>query len=214
MTHNYQVDPALQFGPRWKNQRPPGLPDDIRPAGITGSGIPYIASAIPRDLMEGNAFRDALLSLAQNESSLRMGLPASLFSPGRVHAWGVFQWNDGAMRRLLFTPRPRIIHAWTIDAHRVTAEEEVGWPIAYYAAIWRDLVRRGADARQATIGIRLWHKGPSYLSQFIRNRMDDRVVTAIINSPRTGRTQRDVDPAEQWSKHRNQLAIVGRYAGT
>lgn len=214
MTHRYQVDPARQFGPRWKNQRPPGLPSDVRPAGIAGSGIPYISSAVPPDLTEGNAFRDALLSLAQNESALRMGLPASLFSPGRVHAWGVFQWNDGAMRRLPFTPRPRVVHAWTIDAHRVTSEEEVGWPVAYYAAIWRDLQRRGADARQATIGIRLWHKGPSYLAQFVRNRMDDRIVTAVINSPRTGRTQRDVPPAEQWSKHQNQLAIVRRYAGT
>lgn len=214
MTYTYRVDPARQFGPRWKNQRPPGLPGDIRPAGIAGSGVPYIEAAVPSDLQEGGHFKDALLSLAQNESSLRMGLPASLFAPGRVHAWGVFQWNDGAMRRLPFNRAVRVVHAWTIDDHRVTPDEEVRWPLAYYAALWRMLKTRGADDRQATIGIRLWHKGPSFMNQYIRNRMDDTPVGAVINSPRTGVTRVEVSPAEQWSKHRNQLQIVRRYAGT
>lgn len=125
----YRVDPAEPFGPRWKTQRPPGLPLDAREASAEGEGERWVRQIADQQGL-GPAFTGAILSLAHNESggTFIIGLPANNFdtrpSSERprvergsrydqyprdtggdgiqdvITAWGLFQFNKGAWQRL------------------------------------------------------------------------------------------------------------------
>jgi len=125
----YRVDPSEPFGPRWKTQRPPGLPLDAREASAEGEGERWVRQIADQQGL-GPAFTGAILSLAHNESggTFIIGLPANNFdtrpSSERprvergsrydqyprdtggdgiqdvITAWGLFQFNKGAWQRL------------------------------------------------------------------------------------------------------------------
>lgn len=123
----YRVHPTEPYGPRWKEERPHGLPEGVRKCSERGAAKPYIEK-IARGHNLSPAFVGVILSLAHNETggSFVFALPANNFDirppeerprieqgsrydqypsggdgvQDLISAWGIFQYNRGAWQRL------------------------------------------------------------------------------------------------------------------
>lgn len=167
----YDVPPDQPFGPKWKSQRPPGLPMHARLASGRGAALPYI-EGIAAPLFLGRIFIATLKHLAQTESGARFGLPANRFDarpqaerpPGKplITAWGAFQFNRDAWRSL-----PGI--APTAFPWDSTPHEELMRPIARYARLFFDVLVAGGVDLDAARAVRLWHRSPKAYRQYLAN---------------------------------------------
>lgn len=177
---DYEVDMSQRYGKVWGNQRPPGLPANARYAGVDEGAAPYIAS-VARSEGLGESFVRAMLALADKESSMTFGRPANNFNMAgtgdTISAWGVFQWNEDAWDRLgerrdyidaRFQREP-VAPSGALRRYpwEQTAYEEIAWPIAYYARIWRTIQAHGGDDLAAARGVFIWHSGPTRLRRYI-----------------------------------------------
>lgn len=170
---NYPVDRSKPYGARWKTRRPPGLPANVRKAGISGSALPYI-DAIARDMLMNSAFITTVKHLATTESGARFALPANIFNAlppeqrgGKplITAWGVFQFNRDAWRAL-----PGVssnAYPW-----HATVREELMKPLARYAQLFRQIKSTGGNDLSAARGLRLWHRSPAQFRIYSRRGRD------------------------------------------
>ena len=170
----YQVVPGREYGPKWKAQRPPGLPASARKASRVGAALPAV-EAVARRFGLGDIFVRAVTDLAKTESGGTYGLPNHVFvapataqAPGKYStAWGVFQFNGPAWRR---ETRRASDFPWDC-----TPQEELARPIARYAALFSEITNPPAGAGQrgsalaGARGIRLWHRSPAVAyKQYLR----------------------------------------------
>jgi len=121
----YTVTPGQEYGPRWRNRRPPGLPRDAALCGAEGSALPE-AARLAREAGLGEQFAGVVLNLAKREShGGRYGCPADTFdsrcsrnsrnrcaelctcvqgdgernpADNLITAWGPFNFNRDAWR--------------------------------------------------------------------------------------------------------------------
>ncbi|MHC4400523.1 MAG: hypothetical protein ACYTG0_12670 [Planctomycetota bacterium] len=183
----YPIDTDRPFGKVWGSRRPPGLPLFARHVSVEEAAYPFISERA-RALRLGENFERALLSLADNESSGTFARPANTFdarsgSSGYTSAYGVWQWNDDAWDRMgradfdYIAPqfRHRIAPIGRLRTHvwEQTADEELYWPIEFYAMIWRTVVSEGGDEVDAARGIRIYHSGPGRFRRY-RNDAESR----------------------------------------
>lgn len=167
------------YGPRWGSRRPPGLPKRVRKASRYGAAVAAIEAWAKDQNME-QAFAEAAVRLAKNESGARFGLPANNFdarctcgvqsardctmvdgcdpNSGVITAWGVFQYNRDAWR----SETGDLSFPW--DA---SAAQEVEIPLARYATLWHNAKRAGGNDLDAERAIRLWHMSPGNARAFI-----------------------------------------------
>lgn len=143
-----------------------GAPPGVRLMMAPYSAVPHI-DALCNILRAPAEFRAHLLTLGYNESRLTLGRPADRFDirPGvnvRVSAWGVFQWNDPALRRL-----DREIPSLPEHAYQLTVAQEVYTLGAFYYGIYRYAIQQGMPPALAGALMRLWHAGPGYADLFI-----------------------------------------------
>lgn len=73
---DYPPHPAGEFGPVWKNRRPPGLPTDARGCSGAGAALPRIEQSA---VAEGGTFVRLVSGLARTESGAMIGRPANNF---------------------------------------------------------------------------------------------------------------------------------------
>lgn len=160
---DYPEHPDGTWGPVWRQQRPPGLPDGVRPCSAEGAALPYIRRLAAPD---GPVFSKTVEHLAQTESGAMLGRPANTFDARPKHerpagkalitAWGCFQWNRDAVRQPVpGQPPTRAAFAW-----EWTADEELAHPIAMYRWLWRHALERRASEVDAARLVRLWHRSP------------------------------------------------------
>lgn len=165
----YAVDPSQPYGPKWKAQRPPGLPASARQAGRRDSALPYIEQ-IAGALFLGDVFVSTLKHLAQTESGARFGLPANIFDArpkeqrpagkSLITAWGAFQFNRDAWRALSGV-------AATAFPWDCTPYEELARPITRYAQLFFEVRQAGGADLDAARGIRLWHRSPAAYRKYV-----------------------------------------------
>lgn len=168
---NYTVAPAQPYGPKWKAQRPPGLPAAARHSSRADAALPYIEQ-MAQPLLLGDVFIKTLKGLTQTESGARFGLPANIFDArpkeqrpaGKpfITAWGAFQFNAGAWRALSGVSATAV--PW--DA---TPYEELSRPINRYAQLFSEVLQAGGNNLDAARGVRLWHRTPAGFRQYVRN---------------------------------------------
>ena len=192
----YPVNPALPFGGKWRQQRPPGLPTYVRRASQRGAAMSAVRAAA-RSHGLGAAFVSVLEVLADNESNATYALPARVFNnlpPSQrgsgerlITAWGVFQFNRDAwtraLQRLLPDPQWRQGRVSWIPRGQAgcenplgcifpwdcTAEEEVELPVARYAQLFQAVRQAGGTDFHAARGIRFWHRAPSLHQGYVED---------------------------------------------
>lgn len=167
---SYKVAPGQEYGPRWRGNRPPGLPATARKASAAGAAVPWIEELARAEGL-GDVFVRTVRRLAETESGARFGLPANTFNadpperrpPGKslITAWGAFQFNRDAWRSLPGVART----AFPWDS---TPREEIARPVARYARLYRDVLSAGGNAVDAARGIRLWHKTPAGFRAYVK----------------------------------------------
>lgn len=175
--------------------RPPGYPSGVRPTGARGSASSLVAFAAQRTGL-GPAFVACVQRLADNESQATVALPAHSFNftvearnAGRaITAWGVFQYNAAAWRRLTGGLQR---YPWL-----ATCEQEISLPIEReYAHVWRRAKGIGASDYYAERAVRLWHMAPAYVDGFLARAAADGFAVAWQAVPTyTTRSGRTVDP--------------------
>ena len=160
-----QYTSRSDWGPRWGSRRPPGLPRGARHPSATGAALPQVRAVAARQGL-GSAFVRAMEDLARNESGATFGLPAHP-PHAATSGWGVFQYNSSAWDSLAHTyygHRVRGLPPYPWDASPI---EEVSWPIARYAAVWRAAREGGASDKDATWAVRMWHRAPALARRVI-----------------------------------------------
>ena len=190
MSIEYTVAPEGRYGPRWRDRRPPGLPEDVRPTSAEDAALPLIRR-IARAEGLGASFEYTVSHLAQTESGARFGLPARNFDArctgddGRsaadryearqlctlvdgmrpsgeelITAWGCFQFNRDAWRGT-GGPTP-----WMWG---VAEKQEIEHPVGVYARRWRAVTTHGGDTIAAARGLRLWQRSPSAFRSYVED---------------------------------------------
>lgn len=172
----YAPNPDGRYGSRFGDARPPGLPEWARYCEAR-----HGAQRPARDAAEayglGPMFVSALSVLLDNESGGQRGRPANIFDARTfrqrpqgqpyITAWGALQWNAGAWvslaEPLRGTSYPAVAPPWVAYAWpwQCTEEQELEWPIARYAQIWRAMQDAGAGDPDAARGVFLWHSRPA-----------------------------------------------------
>lgn len=79
---DYPPHRSGEFGPVWKDQRPPGLPDSIRGCSAGGAAVPFIRDFGGRQQL-GPDFVAMVLELADGESGQMFGRPANNYDNRR-----------------------------------------------------------------------------------------------------------------------------------
>lgn len=165
----YPVVSGKEYGPKWKSQRPPGLPADARLTSSTNAALPYIEQ-LARSHRQGAVFVKTVKHLAQTESGAMFGRPANIFNAlptaqrrgkSLITAWGAFQFNRGAWRSL-----PGV--APTAFPWDSTPYEEIARPIQKYAELFAQVRAAGGTEIDAARGIRLWHITPVGYSRYLK----------------------------------------------
>ncbi|HIK33001.1 MAG TPA: DUF882 domain-containing protein [Oscillatoriales cyanobacterium M59_W2019_021] len=155
---------AYPYGPKWRSQRPPGLPATARTASQSGAALPDI-ERVARQHNLGETFVKTVKHLATTESGAMYARPANIFNvlpPSQrggkpyISAWGVFQFNRDAWRSL-----PGVAN--TAFPWESTPSEEITRPIRRYAELFAEVRRAGGTPIDAARGIRLWHMQPNGL---------------------------------------------------
>jgi len=174
---DYVVTPAEQYGPKWKNKRPPGLPGRARATAskLSSSAILEWALDDNPSVHWPDAYRRVIRGLAQTESSTRMGRPANRYEGSNIRAYGLFSWNSLAVRE----PRVRVPGGvvalpWRVVQDPVdwSVREEVANPLMTYKAIWDGIAAAGGSALAAARGVRLWHRRPVNYKRFLERASD------------------------------------------
>lgn len=176
----YDVDPAQPFGPRWRAQRPPGLPESARLASRVGAALPYIEQ-LAREEMLGDVFVAVVRHLAETESGGIIARPADAFDArppaqrpaGRsiITAWGAFQFNRDAWRSL-----PGV--AATAFPWDSTPYDEIARPILKYAGLFSEVIGAGGSDVDAARGVRLWHRTTAGYRQYLHTGQRQGFATA------------------------------------
>lgn len=159
------------------------LQDYRPPSRLFGAAelVTQIAQAYDPELL------GAFIRLAWNESGLRLGYPAHTFNivpntPNPITAWGTFQFNRGAVRRLRLGPNywPWGVHAIQegrpvyddllpyTPGRMYSPQDEVTYPIWYYTQVARVVRSYTADPGVIEMVLRLHHMGPNYARRYLR----------------------------------------------
>ena len=189
----YDVDPRQPFGPRWRAQRPPGLPTYARLASRPGEAVPYI-ELLAEQKQLGSVFVTTLAHLATTESGGRFALPANSFDarpesmrpPGKplITAWGAFQFNRDAWRSM-----PGVSStAYPWDS---TPYDELSRPISRYVKLFSDVTKAGGSGVDAARGIRLWHRTPVGYQTYLHRGRDSNFASAWQQVDPSHRTRVD-----------------------
>jgi hypothetical protein len=165
---SYSIVPGQEYGPKWRSQRPPGLPATARKASGSGAALSHVEQ-FARQQNLGEMFVKTIKHLATTESGAMFARPADnrvrpfnilpesqRGGKAYISAWGVFQFNRGAWRAL-----PGV--AKTAFPWDSTPDEEIARPIRKYAALFAEIRRSGGTQIDAARGIRLWHMQPNGL---------------------------------------------------
>ncbi len=186
----YAVNSAKPYGPRWGNQRPPGLPNWARRTSVARAALPEVQRvAETRGL--GGGFVRVVQDLALGESGASYALPAHTFdsrpAPDRpsgtrlITAWGVFQFNRDAWTQQIPLDERRSRRSWIGTSIRgcedpsgcvfpwdANPDEEIERPIRTYATLFREIQNAGGSELDAARGVRLWHALPRAYNQYKR----------------------------------------------
>jgi LAS superfamily LD-carboxypeptidase LdcB len=191
----YDTDPAQPFGPKWKGERPPGLPANARLTSRLGAASPHIGRLASATGL-GAVFVQTVGHLAMTESGAMFGRPANIFDArateqrpaGKplITAWGAFQFNRDAWRGLPGVTRT----AFPWDS---TALEEITRPIEKYAALYRAVVAAGGSPLDAARGIRLWHRTPAGFQRYLQAGRGGRFAAAWSAVPDSHRQNVDAN---------------------
>lgn len=201
--HDYPLHPRVFGGRHGDTLRDlPADPDDstnrpavrvsaLRRCGLTGSATPLVAVAAaflgPRGL-EGAELVAVLLGLLDNESAGQIGRPCDIWgsradrSEDSSDAWGCWQFDGGAHRRLM---RPqwydetlelpaiaaRFAPAYEDEVWLCNALVEAVYPVVHYTRVYHACRARGMSHADSLTAIPLMHSGPLYLD-FLTGRND------------------------------------------
>lgn len=150
-----------RWGPRWKTQRPPGLPPGARETWDRASSVDALRTALSND---EPAFQRLMMSMAAKESGSRVGRPADRYDGNNIRAFGIFQWNSLAVKE----PKLRTADGLVDAPYRVvrdpvewSVEEEINGPLAAYRALYNAVRRRGGSPLAAGRAVHLWQHTPS-----------------------------------------------------
>ncbi len=170
----YEVLPGQEYGPRWRSQRPPGLPISARQTSRKGAALTYIEQ-VARQQNLGETFVNTVKHLAHTESGAMFARPAdnqvrpfNVLPPSQrggkpyISAWGAFQFNRDAWRSL-----PGV--AKTAFPWDSTAYEEIARPVQRYAQLFSEVLSAGGTQIEAARGIRLWHITPAGYRRYLRD---------------------------------------------
>ena len=134
--------------PQWKSTKV-GLPATVRPPGARGSAGPLILAAAHEQNL-GDDFVASMYTLGQNETGLRLGLPAgSYYNPRggrRISAWGTYQWQDRHAKKYF-----GVEYAWQMNY-----EQEIRGVMPIYADKFKTFQALGNGPQ----GIFMWHANP------------------------------------------------------
>jgi peptidoglycan hydrolase-like protein with peptidoglycan-binding domain len=176
----YLVVQGQPYGPKWRTERPPGLPATTRRTSARGAAESAIRRSAGRHSL-GDAFTEVVSHLAQTESGAMYARPADTFDarpPAQrpsgkslITAWGVFQFNRDAWRSLPGVPKSAF--PWG-----ASAAEEVDRPVARYAELFDAVSMAGGDDLAAARGVRLWHRSPAAFRQYLKNGRQSGFATA------------------------------------
>lgn len=164
---SYYLAPNQQYGRKWQNVRPPGLPDWARRAGGLHSALSSI-DRIARELWDAVSLRNPAhgaasdvfvltvrhLSLIESDGA-RFALPANRFSSPMVTAWGAFQFNSPIWR----TCTRRYLGVLQDRPWDATEEQELLVPLSQYRDLAVEVLDAGGSPYNAARGIRVWHIG-------------------------------------------------------
>lgn len=182
----YKVSPAEQYGGKWRNTRPPGLPAYARQTGEASSALSDVRVFAERQAL-GDTFVKTVVQMAKTESGARYALPANNFNAnpphlrpkgkGLITAWGVFQYNRDAWTCLFSEPERLGRKSYVAKGKSgcsgckgsggcvfpwdCTPKEEIEKPILQWAKIYREILTVGGSAGDAAGGIRLFHISPA-----------------------------------------------------
>ncbi len=182
----YQIQAGQEYGPRWRSQRPPGLPANARRTSRYREARPYIEQLAGQENL-GQVFVDTVAHLAETESGAMFARPANAFDvrpPGQrpagtsyVSAWGAFQFNRDAWRGQRGIPNTA--YPWDASAY-----EELAVPIRRYAGIFREVRAARGSPTDAARGIRLWHRTPAHYRRYVEAGGRSGFSAAWANVPR------------------------------
>jgi hypothetical protein len=179
----YRVVAGERYGRRWKDRRPPGLPEWVRPASGRGEALPAVQRVATAHGL-GGAFVSTCESMAVVESGGTYALPANTFNadpperrpPGvrLITAWGVFQYNRDAWTARIPADERSRRRSWVADGVggcRASAgcvfpwdcepDEEIEAPVAHFAQSFQAVLEAGGSNRDAAAAVRIRHKSPS-----------------------------------------------------
>lgn len=194
--NGYKVSRKYPYGPKWRLNKPPTLPDSARLCSVAGGAHTPIAKiAIARAVAAGKKdgvdydpalFARLLAVLAENESNATYARPADAFDldvryvlnskgetvkQGPVSAWGAFQWNEDAWaslsERAEFGPPIEGASAVT-HVWESTPVQELDFPIQRYLQVYCHILRNKGASHHAVYAVFLYHAGVGSLRRFLR----------------------------------------------
>lgn len=170
--YRYSIDPTQNFGPKFKNRRPPGLPQAARMVSIRDAALPHIEvscrtqwSRMPNNAHggRGDVVIQIVKHLAQTESGAMFGLPAMRFNGSDPSAWGVFQFNNAIWQHYSKLHGSASNHPW-----ETIPEVEISVPIKCYTDAAKQVMDAGGSDLFVARGIRVWQRSQRIFKIWMR----------------------------------------------